>query len=42
MTEVVKETKETSKYIKDKGYHLVEIYECQRRRIKKTNSQNQF
>ena len=27
--------------IKDQGYHLVEIYECQWRRIKKTNSQVQ-
>ena len=38
MTELLKETKETSKYIKDQGYHLVEIYECQWRRLKKTNS----
>ena len=41
MTELLKETKETSTYIKDQGYHLVEIYECQWRRIKKTNSQVQ-
>ena len=41
MTELLKETKETSKYIKDQGYHLVEIYECQWRRINKTNSQVQ-
>ena len=38
MTELLKET---SKYIKDQGYHLVEIYECQWRRINKTNSQFQ-
>ena len=41
MAELREETKETSKYIKDQGYHLVEIYECQWRRIKKTNSQVQ-
>ena len=41
MTELLKETKETSKYIKDQGYHLVEIYECQWRRMKKNNSQVQ-
>ncbi|CAH3044868.1 unnamed protein product [Porites lobata] len=41
MAELREETKEISKYIKDQGYHLVEIYECQWRRIKKTNSQVQ-
>ena len=41
MRELREETKEISKYIKDQGYHLVEIYECQWRRIKKTNSQVQ-
>ena len=41
MAELREETKETSTYIKDQGYHLVEIYECQWRRIKKTNSQVQ-
>ena len=41
MAELREETKETSKYIKDQGYHLVQIYECQWRRIKKTNSQVQ-
>ena len=41
MTELLKETKETSKYIKEQGYHLVEIYECQWRRMKKINSQVQ-
>ena len=39
MTDLMEETKATSKYIKDQGYHLVEIYECQWRRHKKTNSQ---
>ena len=39
MTELLKETKEASQYIKDQGYHLVEFYECQWRRIKKNSSQ---
>ncbi|CAH3017890.1 unnamed protein product, partial [Porites evermanni] len=41
MVELLEETKETSKYIKAQEYNLVEIYECQWRRIKKTNSQVQ-
>ena len=41
MTELLKEMKETSNYIKDQGYHLVEIYECQWCQIKKINSQVQ-
>ena len=41
MTELLEETKATSKYIKAQGYHLVQIYECQWRRIKKTNPQVQ-
>ena len=41
MAELREENEETSKYIKDQGYHLVQIYECQWRRIQKTNSQVQ-
>ena len=39
MAELLEESKATSKYIR--GLHLVEIYECQWRRIKKINSQVQ-
>ena len=41
MAELLEETKATSKYIREQGYHLVEVYECQWRRIKKTNPQVQ-
>ena len=41
MAELLEETKATSKYIREQGYHLVEIYECQWRRINKTNPQVQ-
>ena len=41
MAVLLEETKETSKYIKDQGWNLVEIYECQWRWIKKTNPQLQ-
>ena len=38
MVELLKETKANSKYIKDQGYQLVEMWECQWRRLKRTNS----
>ena len=41
MAELLEETKATSKYIREQGYHLVEVYERQWRRIKKTNPQVQ-
>ena len=41
MKELLAETKATSKYIKDQGYNLVEIFECHWRRLKKTNLQVQ-
>ena len=37
MAELRQETEENSKYIREKGFNLVEIYECQRRRMKRSN-----
>ena len=41
MKELLAETKANSKYIKEQGYQLIEVFECQWRRLKKTNSQVQ-
>ena len=41
MKELLKETKANSKYIRDQGYELVEMWECDWRRLKKTSSQVQ-
>ena len=41
MKELLKETKANSKYIRDQGYNLVELWECEWRRLKKTSSQVQ-
>ena len=38
MAELLKETKDISKYIVEQGYQLREIRECQWRRLKRTNS----
>ena len=38
MAELLKETKDISKYIVEQGYHLREIWECRWRRLKRTNS----
>ena len=38
MAELLKETKDISKYIVEQGYHLREIWECRWRRLKITNS----
>ena len=38
MKELLKETKASSKYIRDQGYKLVEMWECDWRRLKKTSS----
>ena len=37
--ELLKETKTNSKYIRDQGYKVVEMLECDWRRLKKTSSQ---
>ena len=37
MTELRQETEENSQYIREKGFNLVEIYECQWRRMKRSN-----
>lgn len=39
--ELLQETQAIYKYIKDQGYRVVEMWECQWRRIKKTSSQVQ-
>lgn len=41
MKELLKQTKANSKYIRDQGYNLVEMWECEWRRLKKTSSQVQ-
>ena len=41
MKELLAETKANSKYIEEQGYQLIEVFECQWRRLKKTNSQVQ-
>ena len=41
MKQLLKETKANSKYIRDQGYELVEMWECDWRRLKKTSSQVQ-
>ena len=38
MAELSEETEENSQYIRDEGYDLVQIWECQWRHMKKTNS----
>ena len=38
MKELLKQTKANSKYICDQGYNLVEMWECEWRRLKKTSS----
>ncbi|CAH3160600.1 unnamed protein product [Porites lobata] len=42
MAELREETTANSKYIRDQGYNLVEMWECQWRRMKKTNSAVQY
>ena len=42
MVELLKETKDISKYIKDQGYKLIEMWECQWRRLKRTPAVQQF
>ena len=39
MKELLAETKANSKYIEEHGAQLIEVFECQWRRLKKTNSQ---
>ena len=41
MKELLKQTKANSKYIRDQGYNLVEMWECEWCRLKKTSSQVQ-
>ncbi|KAL9973270.1 hypothetical protein ACROYT_G019700 [Oculina patagonica] len=38
MAELLKETRDISQYIVERGYKLVEIYECEWLRLKRTNS----
>ena len=42
MVELLKETKAISKYIKDEGYQLEEMWECQCHRLKRTPAVQQF
>ena len=42
MAELREETTANSKYVRDQGYNLVEMWECQWRRMKKTNSAVQY
>ena len=42
MAELREETTSNSKYIRDQGYNLVEMWECQWRRMKTTNSAVQY
>jgi len=37
MVELREETEKNSQYIQDEGYHLVEMWECEWRRLKRTN-----
>lgn len=42
LSELLEETKKNSKYIRDQGYNLVEMWECQWRRLKWTVTVQQF